>query len=431
MRATLAARLGDAASVHWVIAELDGVLNDALKTWNCAAHYYRVRGAFPTIASEPFYDLTAVLSDSSSLVLEKTATVQDVCATLEFRLMEPQTVDYTLPWTGTEQFSFEMIRDAIQKRRDRFLSFTGMQVAHLPLINAIVGNGRISIGELASTNVRRVAWKSLDGTFSNLWRVDEEMLNRRLVNWNIDSGTPESFSIVTTPEASIQLAPVPIDNGLLDVLVIQTGAVVDLAANSLVGIFEDFVPYIIWGALAELLGRDGPAQDTARAQYCEQRWSEGLQLADLFLTTIQVLVNDQAVPVQSLERLDFGVPAWQYTTGTPETAAQVSPNLIALYKVPDGIYGVSVDVVRNALLLATDNDHIQLADEVIGPYLDYCVHVALFKDGGAEFAATLPYLQRFYEVAGQYNSALKAFASTIDVLSQQSQLESQERPLAA
>jgi hypothetical protein len=416
LRASLANRLGDPGMVRWLSAEIDQIINDAIRTWNCAALYHRARGTFNTIANQSFYDLTAELT-----VLAKTSTVQDVCSAVEYRLLEPQTTNYSNPWTGTEQFSFAKITDAIQKRLSRFYMDSAMLAEELALISVSPGDGRIAVGERSQLDVRRVAWKSVEGQFSNLWRVDEETLNRRFIGWNIDAATPESFTVLTAPETVIQLAPVPIDSGNLHVLAVQSAPAISLTANTALGIMEDFVPYLIWGVLAELLGQDGPGQDSARAAYCEQRWAEGLQLAQMVSTDLQVRVNEQAVPVMALEHLDWGVPGWQHTTGTPEVAAQAAPNLIAFYKVPDDSYGITVDVARNAPLLVNDTDHIQLADEFLGCFQNYCLHVSLFKDG--EIQETASYYKEFFEAAAGFNNALRQFTPNLAVLSQQSQLE--------
>jgi hypothetical protein len=42
---------------------------------------------------------------------------------------------------------------------------------------------------------------------------------------------------------------------------------------------DEFVPYLKYGVLADLLGKDGRGQDLLRARYCEQRFDEGVALA--------------------------------------------------------------------------------------------------------------------------------------------------------
>lgn len=44
-----------------------------------------------------------------------------------------------------------------------------------------------------------------------------------------------------------------------------------------------FYPYIKYGVMADMLSKEGEAQDVKRAQYCEQRFNEGVELAKMML----------------------------------------------------------------------------------------------------------------------------------------------------
>jgi len=430
-RTTLSNRLGDPHNVRWTVAELNLLINEAIRTWNSGAFYHRARGLITTVVGEPFYDLTSLLDDGAgNKILDMTATAQDACAAIEYSFLETPTSDFTVTWSGTEQFSFADISSAIEKRRNQFLVETGQVVTVADLIPITSGNGRTILDD-SFIDVRRVAWKSLDNTFTNLWQVDEITLNRRLVGWNRNQATPQSFSLVTTPETIVQLGPAPVDSGNLHVLTVKAPPLIDLAAASSIGVFEDFVPAVIWGARAELLSKDGPAKDALRAAYCEQRFNEGIQLARLMASTLQVLVGDEDVPVQSIDRLDIARPNWQHTSASSgatgaELVAQAGPNLIAIYKVPSIVYTFTVDVVRNAIVPSQDDHHIQIGDEYLGSLLGYCVHLAMFKEGGADFVSTMPLYQNFFRAASGFNAKLQANAKNFPVLYKKAQVEREE-----
>jgi hypothetical protein len=42
---------------------------------------------------------------------------------------------------------------------------------------------------------------------------------------------------------------------------------------------DDFTPYIVWGVLGEMFSKEGEASDPERAQYCRERYEEGVELA--------------------------------------------------------------------------------------------------------------------------------------------------------
>ena len=103
--------------------------------------------------------------------------------------------------------------------------------------------------------------------------------------------------------------------------------------------------------------------------------------------------------------------------------AQVAP-------VPDAVnpYSVTFDVVQNAPVPVADGNFIQLGREELDAVLDYSEHLAAVKMGGAEFAATVPLLQRFLRVAGQYNEKLRVTGDFLPATLGQTVKEDLRRP---
>ena len=83
-------------------------------------------------------------------------------------------------------------------------------------------------------------------------------------------------------------------------------------------------------------------------------------------------------------------------------------NYVAFSPPADGSTTISLDVTRTAQLPWGDSDFIQLGRELYSPVLDYCVHLAMFKVGGAEFQATMPLLENFFEMCSNYNKRMEA-----------------------
>lgn len=117
---------------------------------------------------------------------------------------------------------------------------------------------------------------------------------------------------------------------------------------------------------------------------------------------------------------------------TPSTPAFASPNLVALYPVPDvtrsvpaGDHSITMDVVRNAILPVDDNDKIQIERGFLDIILDLAVHQLSFKIGGAEWQATFQLYQRAYAAAQEQNERLKAIAPDLPILATQ---EESDRP---
>lgn len=428
----LAARLGDEGMVFWSKAELTAIVQEVLRTWNTAALYNRDRATFQTTANQVFYDLSANSRDAnSSLLLARTATDRELATDIEYALLEPPTTDWTVGWTGSDQFSMDDLTRALERRRDEWLRTTG-QITSTSQQTVSSGNGRVPLSDTI-IDIRRAAWVSLDddgaeATIDNLWRVDEFTLNAQSPGWVNNPDMPSSYTILTVPHTLLQLAPPPIDVGRLHLVTVNAGGTLDTTTGTTVGIPDDYAPYLKWGAMADLLSKDGPARDETRAQYCEQRWQEGLQFAEFATSVLYAEVNGVPVPITSLMDLDTQVPHWQSdTTGEPETLILSGLHTAAFYPVPDGVYSIVCGVLRNAPLPVADADFVQIGLEYLDALLGEAQHIALFKCAGAEFNATVGLHQAFIEAASQANSKLRAQVDAAEAELDKAQREEHQR----
>src|ERR1051326_7040412 len=239
----------------WSQQELRVYLTEALRTWQAATAWFRARDTFTTTPNTLWYDLTVSLANGS---LAQTVRDSDLVASIQYRLLEP----IGIPWTGTDQFSLADVLGALQRRRDQFLSDTGVFLTHSTPAG---GAGRIMLSDL-TIDVRRLAWKdSASGQFTYLSREDESTLNAFRVGWSQTPGDPQEYSSSVTPPFVIQIAPPPSASGTLDLLSVDSGSTFD-GSGVLVGVPDDFAGYVAWGALADLLHPDLYARDAQRSR---------------------------------------------------------------------------------------------------------------------------------------------------------------------
>jgi hypothetical protein len=126
--------------------------------------------------------------------------------------------------------------------------------------------------------------------------------------------------------------------------------------------------------------------------------------------------------------IDAASPQWQNRPGTPQDVALVGFNMAAIAPMPDGIYSVTMDVVRRAPVLSDDGDQLQVGREQLDMLLDYAEHLAAFKLGGPEFQGTVRNANNFLVQSMTYNQRLSASARYIIEPRAASQKEKQERP---
>jgi hypothetical protein len=431
-RADLLQRLGDPDGVFWRSAEVDGYLTEAIQTWQVAALYHKTRASFNTTPGAPFYDLSPLLSDGASLVLERTLTPAQIITRIIYHLMENQGTDVDgTAWVGTEMFSLNDLTQAVYRRVNRFLEETGQIVTRATQVVS-AGEGIVELNQNI-IDVRRAAWTTIEGVTTTLWRSSEYVADSQFNDWNVSPGTPEAYSLAVRPVTTLQLIPAPIDNGTLDLLTVDTSIVTS------VPIFNDFGWVIKWGAMADLLGQEGEANDPERSKYCEQRWAEGVQLAKIMSTVLRTMINGVSVQTCALFDFDAQQPDWQDSVldaatnaATPNTPAMAGPNMLALYPVPDltlavpeGNHSITMDVVRNAIIPVNDGDLVQIGKEFLAVILDYAQHLASFKCQGGEFMATYAHYERIFRAAANENARLMENSDQFPILAV---LEEKDRP---
>lgn len=394
-------------------------IQEALRTWNAAAQFYRDRGTFETTAGTAIYDLTVKLPQ----LFAPTLRDHDLIRLVQYHLLEPPT---PMAWTGTEQFSLTDVTQAIQRRRDQFLVETGIVLTHYEQVCLPTADGRMALPG-SVIDVRRAAWLDAAGKYGHLSRTDERALDAYFPGWSGTPGPPQAYTTIATRN-QIQLAPRPAAAGTLDVLAVTTGSALDPSMGILLGIPDDFAWVVKWGALADLLGHDGPARDAARSAYCESRWKEGIQLARLSASIIHADIEGAPAAVCSIADLDSDRPGWMNSSDAPSVVAVAGLNLVALADVPDDAYSLRVDAVVKAPVPTLDSHEVPIGREYADAILAYAQHLAEFKVGGAEFEATMPHYERLMRMAAVHNDRLRAQADQFAILSGTALREPKQRP---
>ena len=141
------------------------------------------------------------------------------------------------------------------------------------------------------------------------------------------------------------------------------------------GVPDDFAWVVMWGALADLLGENGPAADPLRAQYADQRWQDGIAMAKGATTIIQAQVNNVQLQTVSLFESDGLDPNWQNNSGSPVNVLMAGLNLVAVSPVPDGVYSMTLDIVQNAPVPLVSGTQVLVGRDVADALLDYAQHV--------------------------------------------------------
>jgi len=397
----LALRLQDPNNVFWASAELTVYIQDALRTWNAMAAWYRDRFSFNTTDNVVWYNL----STQTGTLVPYTVTDTYLFEEIEYHLLEPPTATYS----GSEMFTNQDLVNALQKRRDQFLLETGSVVTQQMVPGA--QTNRLQLPDYV-IDVRRMAYLDSTGTYTLMWRSSESEANSFDYGWWTAPGSPSGYSVVEPAPVVTQMIPTPVLPGSLDLLSINAGAALNPSVGVVLGVPDDFSWVVKWGALADLLTRDGQASDPTRAKYCQQRWIEGVRLAKLSTTAITGAIDGNNVPINSVFDMDTAYSGWQNNTPAPPSILGLAGmNMLAVADPPNtAAHSIQLDLLRNMPVPVLATDLIQVGREELDVITDYAEHLAAFKMGGAEFLATLPAYERMVALARKQNERWRAFS---------------------
>lgn len=438
-RNDLALRLSDPNKIFWLDAELKLYLKESLRTFNSISNFFRAKSTFSTQSGFAFYDLTK--TSNPDLITAGTGNLstnppnlagyslidRDLIIDIEYALIESITTNFSLSTPAlTEMFTMADIVGAIQDRRNNFLLETGIHISHnqfayvAPTIPIVPVDGRVLLSETtdAIIDIRRVAWSnSRTQLYSALFREDEYNATSYASDWETPQDVdPSEYSIFLSPKIGIQVIPVSSESGFLDILSVNSPTNLDQTTGVLLNIPDDLAWIIKFGALADLLTKEGQAYNPTRAAYCQQRWLQGIEIAKSYQLINQITIDGKIVRVSSISDADYYNSDWQNLSGTPTNALICGRNLLALTPVPTSTITIELNLVRNIEIPTLDADFVQIPREYYSDLLDYATHLAMFKCSGGEFQGTFQLLNSFMKSAMENNDRLRAEAKNYDIM---------------
>jgi hypothetical protein len=400
----LAQRLNDPNMNFWVYDELLTYISTSLRQFNSLTWMWR--------ADFQYNDPVNIWNSLGSLPgSPRLRTITDVdCYTeMEYMLLE-------LPsggtWTGTSQFNISVMSQALQRRRDEIIQYTNcnqLLSAGIPLTPNTI---RTELDD-QTIDVERVRYIPATGSPNTLYRDDtvaQEFYEAPL--YQLNPGTPQTFSLSSEPPLSWQVDVPPAQPGTYEAIVLQSGAPFNPPTPTLIGLPNDLVWVLIWGALADLLGQESEAKDAERSAYALKRYQDGLQLMMKSPWIMLGKINGVAVSCDSIADTDRYDPNWDSNpTGFGPVIVTGGPDWIA---APVGS-GVGVTVLGNAPIMDS-NGNVQVSRSDWDAVLDLAQARSLFKCGGAEFKAALELEKRALQACMAENVRLKSQGSFSDVL---------------
>ena len=393
----------------WVYDELLTYISTSLRQFNSLTWMWRADFQY----NDPVNIWNSLGSFPGSPRL-RTITDLDVYAELEFMLLEPS--NNTGTWTGTNQFNLSVISQALQRRRDEMIQLGNLNQSLLTGIPLTPNTIRTELDDQI-IDVERVRYIPATGSPNTLYRDDtvaQEWYEAPL--YQLNSGTPQTFSLSSEPPLSWQVDIPPAQPGTYEAIVLQSGAPFNPPTPTLIGIPDDLVWVLIWGAIADLLGQESESTDRERSEYALKRYQDGLQLM-LKSPWIELgKVNGQAVSLDSIVATDRYSPEWDSNpSGFGPVIVVGGQDFIG---APVG-QGIGVTVLGNAPIVdATTGTFLQVSRSDFDAVLSLAQSRAMFKCAGAEWKAALELEKEAIQFCAAENTRLKSQGCFSDILDQ-------------
>lgn len=395
----------------WPRAELTLYIQEALRVWNALTSFWRAEFAFNLRKNINWYDLTKI----GGTLRANTVTDQYLTNVIEYHLLEPQTSLAPTPaapatWTGSNQFRLSDIYGALTRRGNEVLTKTGCTISQAFVTANLV---RRTVLPDTTLDIRRVGWEALPyGPAPNI--PPNVIPLRQSDTWELRSfnpnyiqnagGNPSQWIQSSEPPPSFDVDTIPPVDGQYDVLTVNSGPVSNATSAQTLNIPDDWTWLVKWGALADLLSKEANAKDAPRAMFCQQIFERGCAILENAPAALSLTLNEMPLFIDSVRNGDDFNGIWQASTpATPQSCYQSGLNMLG-FPTPDaGPYSAVVSVVENAPVPVNPGDFIQVARGDYDQIINFAQILAMFKAGGAEFAATLPMLSEFFGQAALYN----------------------------
>jgi hypothetical protein len=398
----LAERLNDPSKVFWTDGELKVHIWNALRFWNVLAAENRVRFQATIGSPDVWYDLL-------SLTSPRTANLRDtdVYSWLQYALLEAQAADAAV---GSGQYSSDDLVQAVQRKRDEFLFRSGCTttvetLAVLPNVSAVA---------LPNTVIQtwRAYWLPVSGNAWPLMKADD-WVTTSYVN-DLSPGNPDTFSAGVEVPYRLLITPPPDVEGNVECLTVESQASLSPTSPTLLYIPPDFVPAILWGALADLMDSAMEKTDKSRADYARMRFEQYVELMTAYPFVFSAKVNGELIYADAVEVLDCYEPNWRTVSANPSVMGLSGQNLLAFPSASTA--NIELFMLGSAALPVADSDPVTLGDEVIDAVLGMAQHEASFKMGFAEFNSTAPLFKWIVKLAAKKRSKLAAMSTFQETL---------------
>lgn len=201
---------------------------------------------------------------------------------ITYHLLENGDADATGNSLMSTQFSIQEMLDNMNLIQQRLLRDCAPVVLRATQ-GSTPGQNRYSLPP-DHIHTRRMTWQAqASGKAKALISTDAYSLDRGTPDWEQNTGTPRYFNEGSNlPTLEFDLIKAPSQAGTIGLTYVpQPPTLTGLGVSLMVP--DEMESAVLYGAMGELLSGDGDAIDPERAEYCEQRYSLAVEMANALI----------------------------------------------------------------------------------------------------------------------------------------------------
>lgn len=414
-RNDIAKALGD-DFVFWTAPAIDKNIEEALLTFGAISGFWKEKFFINLVEDKKLYDIFTDCIDVS--LIAPSLTYQKIIDWISNDIIE------TIP---SALLTENDLLSLIEARYNKFQLLTGL-VLSTSNINIGAQNNRYILNDSIIEIIRLKLTDSEENSII-LQGEDEAGLSYFDQAALLGDGIPEYYSTIYGSPNELIIYPTPNVNGQIEIISVSgQDTAINVDANTLINLPNNLVPYLKFGVEEDIFGKDGLLNDKARAEYCGERWKEGIVIGRNYASILSTKVNGVSLMRDSLFSMNL-YNALRKTRDVPAIIGIAGFNIFETDILPaNDQHSIELVMQHNAPIPTLNGDKIDVELGYVDIILAYVLHLAHMKGGSSDLLSSIGAREMLIKSALMHNERLQLRGITFEDVVTSSKKEERDQP---